>query len=139
MAFLYVSFCAYNFISFSFQKLYNTDTTEGRIKTFYLSNNCSTIGDIYSLSLKCMLEIGPNVHIYTFYVKFMRQHLLTAESKLVIFVSFQFKVISLFRCVYQQQHCMVASCACPVSSMGGCSDIVLEMQRFSIGRSQFTC
>ena len=43
--------------------------TEGRIKTFYLSNDCSTIRDIYSLGYSCMHntmgELWIQTHITT--------------------------------------------------------------------------
>ena len=34
----------------------NNSITKGGIRTFYLSNDCSTIGDISSLGLSCMRD-----------------------------------------------------------------------------------
>ena len=61
--------------------------SKGDIKTFYLSNNCSTIKDIYSFSRSCVLDTIGELSVQTpnatyFLIQHFCAHLYTRNSKI---------------------------------------------------------
>ena len=50
--------------------------TKGRIRMFYLSNNCSTIGDVYSLSQSCMQDRNGKLWIRTCITNIFQHYIL---------------------------------------------------------------